>query len=132
MPPAVGLFVIALYEGNVDVSKATTPVAGIATSQGINWLFVAVVFAEPLLIQKRTKVAELVPDAVSPFVLVRRTVIVSTREPFAPAVNAKANAVPAVSVPSNAFVFVSAVDRTTFITPRLGVNGKIGAVLAAI
>lgn len=86
MPPAVGLLVIALYEGNVDVSKATTPVAGIATSQGISWLFDAVVFAEPLLIQKRTRVAELVPEAVAPLVLVKRTVIVSTREPFVPAV----------------------------------------------
>jgi hypothetical protein len=114
------------------VSKATTPVAGIATSQAINWLFDAVVFAEPLLIQKRTNVAALVPDAVAPLVLVKRTVIVSTRAPFAPAVNAKAKAVPAVSVPSKALVLVIAVERTALFTPKLGVNGKMGVVLAGI
>jgi hypothetical protein len=54
------------------------------------------------------------------------------RDPSVPAVKTKAKAVPAVSVPSNALVLVIAVERTAFITPKSGVNGKMGKVLAAI
>jgi hypothetical protein len=90
------------------------------------------VLADPLFKNKRITVAAEVPVAVDPFVAVYRTVTLSTLAPFYPAVNARASAVPAVSVPSIALVLVMAVDRIQFITPELGVSGKIGAVLAGM
>jgi hypothetical protein len=56
----------------------------------------------------------------------------SMREPSAPAVKTSAKAVPAVSVPSNAFVFVIAVLRTAFNAPTLGVCVKTGVAVTAM
>jgi hypothetical protein len=85
------------------------------------------VFAALLLIQKRTKVAADVPEAVAPLVDDKRQIIWSMREPSAPAVKISAIGVPTASVPSNAFVLVIAVLRTALNAPTLGVAVKTGA-----
>ena len=116
--PPVGS--VSGYVVNAAVASAVTAVAGIATSP-MKMLLPAVVFADPLFAQNRTTVALDVPDAVAPFVDARRHITWSTREPLAPAVYTNANAVPAVSVPSNALVLVMAVLNMALSEPVFGV-----------
>jgi hypothetical protein len=119
------------YVVNADVAKAVTAVAGIATSP-MKMLLPAVVFAAPLLAQKRTTVALDVPEAVAPLVEDKRHITWSIRAPSAPAVKTSAKAVPAASVPSNALVLVIAVLTMAFSAPTLGVCVNTGVAVTAM
>jgi hypothetical protein len=125
------LWIVSGYVVKALVAKAVTAVAGTATSPK-KMLFVAVVLVDALLIQKRTTVADDVPEAVVPLVEDRRHITWSMREPLAPAVKTSANAVPAASVPSNALVLVIAVLTMAFNAPTLGVCVNTGVAVTAM
>jgi hypothetical protein len=127
--PTLGI--VSGYVVKALVPKAVTAVAGIATSPK-KMLFVAVVLTEELLIQNRTTVADDVPEAVAPLVEANRHIIWSMREPLAPAVKIKANAVPAASVPSKALVLVIAVLRIALREPELRAWAKMGVDVTAM